>query len=90
MKSESSHSEERPARKRASTSKQSRTDWAALRSPTPDVSSPEHPEAAVGHVMRGVVRRGLKIQPPKTAVSLRIEQDVLECSRVKALATKHA
>ena len=28
--------------------------------------------------MRGVVRRGLKPQPPKAAISLRVEQDVLE------------
>lgn len=28
--------------------------------------------------MRGVVHRGLKVSPPKTAISLRIEQDVLE------------
>ena len=28
--------------------------------------------------MRGVVRRGLNPQPPKAAISLRVEQDVLE------------
>ncbi len=28
--------------------------------------------------MRGVVRRGLKIQSHKAAISLRVEQDVLE------------
>jgi uncharacterized protein (DUF4415 family) len=28
--------------------------------------------------MRGVVRRGLKPQTPKAAISLRVEQDVLE------------
>jgi uncharacterized protein (DUF4415 family) len=49
-----------------------------LRSRAPDVSSPEHPEADVDHVMHGVVRRGLNVQPPKTAISLRVEQDVLE------------
>ena len=30
------------------------------------------------HVVRGIVRRGLKTQPPKTAISLRVEKDVLE------------
>lgn len=38
----------------------------------------EHPEANIRHIMRGVVRRGFKPQPPKTSISLRIEQDVLE------------
>lgn len=38
----------------------------------------EHPEASVRHIMRGVVRRGLKPQPPKASISLRVEQDVLE------------
>lgn len=30
------------------------------------------------HTVRGIVRRGLKPQPPKAAISLRVEQDVLE------------
>src|SRR3546814_8094601 len=34
--------------------------------------------ADIRHVMRGVVRRGLKPQSPKAAISLRVEQDVLE------------
>lgn len=38
----------------------------------------EHPEASVKHIVRGVVRDGLKIAPPKTSVSLRIDADVLE------------
>jgi uncharacterized protein (DUF4415 family) len=38
----------------------------------------EHPEADLKHMMRGIVRRGLKPVEPKTAVSLRIERDVLE------------
>lgn len=40
--------------------------------------SAEHPEASIRHVMRGVVRHGLKPKPPKTSISLRVEQDVLE------------
>jgi uncharacterized protein (DUF4415 family) len=38
----------------------------------------EHPEANVRHIIRGVVRSGLKIIPPKASVSLRIDADVLE------------
>jgi uncharacterized protein (DUF4415 family) len=40
--------------------------------------SAEHPEAEVRHIVRGVVRRGLKPVPRKTAISLRVEQDVLD------------
>ena len=57
---------------------QSKTDWARLKSKTAVSAAPEHPEADIRHVMRGVVRRGLKPQPPKAAISLRVEQDVLE------------
>jgi uncharacterized protein (DUF4415 family) len=58
---------------------QSKTDWTRLKSKAavPSATS-EHPEADLRHVMRGVVRRGLKPQPSKTAISLRVEQDVLE------------
>ena len=38
----------------------------------------EHPEADIRHIVRGVVRRGLKPVPRKTAISLRLEQDVLD------------
>jgi uncharacterized protein (DUF4415 family) len=38
----------------------------------------EHPEAEVKHIVRGIVRRGLKPVPSKTSVSLRIDADVLE------------
>jgi uncharacterized protein (DUF4415 family) len=38
----------------------------------------EHPEADVRHIVRGVVRRGLKPVPRKIAISLRVEQDVLD------------
>lgn len=41
------------------------------------VLSAEHPEADVRHIMRGVVRRGLKPAPPKASVSLRVDADVL-------------
>ena len=39
--------------------------------------SAEHPEADVRHIMRGVVRRGLRPVPPKSSVSLRVDADVL-------------
>ena len=57
---------------------QSKTDWTRLQSKAAVSVAPEHPEADLRHVMRGVVRRGLKPQPPKAAISLRVEQDVLE------------
>jgi uncharacterized protein (DUF4415 family) len=38
----------------------------------------EHPEADMKHVVRGIVRKGLKPAPSKALVSLRLDQDVLE------------
>ncbi len=38
----------------------------------------EHPEADVRHIVRSVVREGLKPVAPKTSISLRIDVDVLE------------
>jgi uncharacterized protein (DUF4415 family) len=78
MKSASSRSAKRPAAKRSSTSVQSKTDWAKLKSGARAAATPDHPEAELRHVVRGIVRRGLKPLPAKAAVSLRIEQDVLE------------
>jgi uncharacterized protein (DUF4415 family) len=40
--------------------------------------SPEHPEASMKHIVRGIARRGLKPVPPKTSISLRLDADVLE------------
>jgi uncharacterized protein (DUF4415 family) len=40
--------------------------------------SAEHPEASVKHIVRGIVRHGLKPLPSKSSISLRIDQDVLE------------
>lgn len=57
---------------------QSKTDGTRLKSAPSGPVASGHPEADIRHVMRGVVRRGLKPQPPKTAISLRVEQDVLE------------
>ena len=78
MKSASSRSAKQPAKKRSSSSTQSRTDWAKLTSGAPGVATADHPEAKLRHTVRGIVRRGLKPQPPKAAISHRVEQDVLE------------
>ena len=77
MKSASSRSEKRPNVKRASTSAKSKTDFTRLRS-AKGAAAPDHPEADTRHMVRGIVRRGLKVQPPKSAISLRVDQDVLE------------
>lgn len=47
----------------------------ARRSGEPDR---EHPEADIRHVVRGMVRHGLQPRPSKTAVSLRVDKDVIE------------
>jgi uncharacterized protein (DUF4415 family) len=43
----------------------------------------EHPEADAKHIVRGIVRKGLKAVPPKRSVSLRIDADVLEWFKSK-------
>lgn len=65
--------------KRSSTTGKSKTDWARLAS-SEDAATPteEHPEADVKHIVRGIVRKGLKPMPNKSLVSLRVDQDVLE------------
>jgi uncharacterized protein (DUF4415 family) len=66
--------------KRQSSLKQSRTNYRRLRAmKDKDVLlTPEHPEASVKHIVRGIVRSGLKPVPPKASISLRIDADVLE------------
>ena len=63
-----------------STSRTSKTDWPRVRamSDRDIVLSAEHPEASIKHVVRGIVRRGLKPVPPKASISLRLDADVLE------------
>lgn len=78
MKSASSPSAKPRNVKRKSTSSKSRTDWAGLKSKAPPAVGRAHPEADIRHIVRGVVRRGLRPTPPKAAVSLRVDQDVLE------------
>jgi len=70
--------------KHKSTSTKSKTDWARLKArATPAVPSTEHPEADIRHIVRGVVRRGLKPLPSKASISLRVDQDVLEWFRAQ-------
>jgi uncharacterized protein (DUF4415 family) len=78
MKSASSHSAKPRAVKRKSTSTISGTDGARLASGNSAAPTREHPEADIRHIVRGVVRRGLQPIPSKAAVSLRVDQDVLE------------
>ena len=79
MKSASSPSAKQRSVKPSSTSLKSKTDWERLRAAdTEGVPTEEHPEADVKHIVRGIVRRGLKPTPSKSLVSLRLDQDVLE------------
>lgn len=65
--------------KKSSSSKVSRTDWSRVRAlKDSDIRlSAEHPETKVKHIVRGIVRRGLKPLPPKAAIALRLDADVL-------------
>lgn len=58
----------------------SKTDWARLKAEAtlPGKATGEHPEADVGHIVRGIVRRGLQPLPAKASISLRLDRDVLE------------
>ena len=57
----------------------SRTDLARLKSGADAAKpTPEHPEADVKHIVRDMVRKGLKPLPAKASISLRVDQDVLE------------
>jgi uncharacterized protein (DUF4415 family) len=57
----------------------SKTDWARLKAGSEDAKpASAHPEADVRHIVRGLVRKGLKPLPSKASISLRVDQDVLE------------
>jgi uncharacterized protein (DUF4415 family) len=64
----------------SSSLKRSRTNFRRLRALKDEdiLLTDEHPEASVKHIIRGVVRSGLKVVPPKSSVSLRIDADVLQ------------
>lgn len=65
MKSASSRFEKQKSASRKSTTVKSKTDWARLKSDAGDVKpTKEHPQADVKHIVRGMVRKGLKpLQP---------------------------
>ena len=58
----------------------SKTNFVRLREQTDQEIrlSAEHPEANLKHLVRGIVRRGLKRVPTKASISLRVDRDVLE------------
>ena len=83
MKSASSHSAKQANVKSKSTSTESKTDWARLKSVAAKANlTKEHPEAEVQHIVRAIVRRGLQPIPSKASISLRVDQDVLEWVKV--------
>jgi uncharacterized protein (DUF4415 family) len=69
--------------KRKSSSPKSKTNFPRVKSTkSRDVLlSAEHPEADLKHILGGIVRRGLKVVPPKASISLRVDADVLEWFR---------
>lgn len=40
--------------------------------------TPEHPEADIKHIARGIARKGLKPFEPKVSISLRVDREVLD------------
>jgi uncharacterized protein (DUF4415 family) len=65
--------------KQTSISPKSKTDLARLKAVGKSAApTTDHPEADINHIVRGVVRRGLKPLPTKASISLRVDQDVLE------------
>jgi uncharacterized protein (DUF4415 family) len=66
--------------KKPSASRTSKADWPGLRG-TKDRRikvSADHPEAGLKHIVRGIVRQGLRPVNSKTSISLRVDADVLE------------
>ncbi len=65
---------------KSSSSKTSRTDWSRIKAmKDKDIKlTSEHPEANAKHIVRGILRRGLKPVPSKASISLRVDADVLE------------
>ena len=65
--------------KKRSSSIASKTDWARVRTLKDQdiLRTSEHSEADVRHIVRAIVRRGLRPVPPKASVSLRVDADVL-------------
>jgi len=68
-----------------STSKASRTDWARVGAQRDrDIKTGRvHPEADPAHIVRGIVRRGLKARSAKESISLRVDPEVLAWFRAQ-------
>lgn len=68
-----------------STSRASRTDWTRLGAQRDRDIKVErsHPEADPAHIVRGIVRRGLKVQMAKESISLPVDPEVLEWFRAQ-------
>ena len=68
-----------------SSSRTSRTDYQRVNAmKEQDIKlTPEHPEADVKHIVRGIVRKGLKPLQAKTSISLRVDADILEWFKSK-------
>jgi uncharacterized protein (DUF4415 family) len=66
--------------KKSSSSRTSKTDWARVRGMKDRQIrvSADHPEAELKHIVRGIVRQGLKRVSSKTSISLRVDADVLD------------
>ena len=64
---------------KSSSSRTSQTDWPRLKAvqDTDITLSDEHPAAEMQHIVRGIARQGLRLVPPKTLISLRVDADVL-------------
>lgn len=79
MKSASSLSENQQNKSPKLTSMKSKTNIAELKaSKKAPILTDEHPELDMNYVVKKVVRMGLKPLPPKTSISLRVDQDVLD------------
>ena len=65
--------------KKQSSSRISKTNWPRVRAMRDrDIKhSAEHPEADLKHIVRGIVRQGLKAVGSKMSISLRVDADVL-------------
>jgi uncharacterized protein (DUF4415 family) len=66
--------------KKPSSSKTSRTNLRRVRAmKDADIRiTAEHPEAEMAHIVKGIVRRGLKPVASKASISLRVDADVLD------------
>jgi uncharacterized protein (DUF4415 family) len=69
---------------KSATKPKSQTDWnRVMRMRDEEIDYSDIPKTTPEEFARAVVRRGLKPKPPKEAVSLRLDQDVLEWFRAR-------